>query len=108
MEIFEYQRADGASPFATWFNSLDAIAAARVTSALTRFASGHTSNVKSLGAGVSEVKIDFGPGYRVYFGRDGNEIVILLAGGSKKKQQADIKTAQARWLDYKRRKAGGA
>jgi putative addiction module killer protein len=108
MEILEYKRDDGTSPFATWFDGIDAIAAARVTTALTRLAAGNTSNVKGVGAGVSEIKIDFGPGYRVYFGRDGLDIVILLAGGTKKKQHTDIETAQARWQDYKRRKGGGA
>jgi putative addiction module killer protein len=107
MQILEYQRDDGTSPFATWFDAVDAIAAARVTTALARLAAGNHSNVKGVGAGVSEVKIDFGPGYRVYFGKDGPDIVILLAGGTKKKQQTDIETAQARWQDYKRRKAGG-
>jgi putative addiction module killer protein len=107
MDILEYQRDDGTSPFATWFGDLDPIAAARVTTALTRLAAANTSNVKGVGAGVLEVKIDFGPGYRVYFGKDGVDIVILLAGGTKKKQQKDIETAQARWQDYKLRKAGG-
>ena len=108
MEIFEYQRKDETSPFATWFDELDAVAAARVTTALTRLAGGNISHVKAVGAGVSELKIDFGPGYRVYFARDGSDIVILLAGGTKKKQQVDIETAHARWQDYKKRKAGGA
>ena len=108
MEIFEYQREDATSPFATWFDELDAVAAARVATALTRLAGGNISHVKGVGAGVSEVKIDFGPGYRVYFDRDGVDIVILLAGGTKKKQQADIEAAHARWQDYKKRKAGGA
>jgi putative addiction module killer protein len=107
-KILEYQRDDGTNPFAIWFDDLDAIAAARVTTALTRLAAGNTSDVKGVGVGVSEIKIDFGPGYREYFGKDGLDIVILLAGGTKQKQQADIETAQARWQDYKRRKAGGA
>jgi putative addiction module killer protein len=71
---------------------------------LRRLAYGNVSNVKSVGEGVSELKIDFGPGYRVYFGRDGLTVVILLAGGTKKRQQRDIADARERWLDYKRRK----
>ena len=63
MEIFEYQLEDETSPFAIWFDGLDPVAAARVTTALARLAGGNISHVKGLGAGVSEVKIDFGPGY---------------------------------------------
>ena len=74
---------------------------------LLRLAAGNVSHVKSVGQGVSELKIDFGPGYRVYFGRDGLQLVILLGGGTKKRQQADIAEAQNRWSDYKRRKSGG-
>ena len=59
-----------------------------------------------MGAGVYEYRLDFGPGYRIYFGRDGDRLVILLAGGTKKRQQADIKAAKANWQDYKRRKRG--
>jgi putative addiction module killer protein len=60
--------------------------------------------VKGVGAGVSESRIDFGPGYRIYFGKDGERIVILLGGGTKKRQQKDINDAIARWQDYKKRK----
>jgi putative addiction module killer protein len=61
-----------------------------------------------VGKGVMEYRVDFGPGYRIYFGRSGKEMVILLAGGSKRRQQADIAVAQARWADYKQRnKTGG-
>jgi putative addiction module killer protein len=62
---------------------------------------GNFSNAKGVGEGVLEYKIDFGPGYRVYFGRDGDTIVILLTGGTKKRQQRDIDTAKAYWRDYK-------
>jgi putative addiction module killer protein len=65
---------------------------------------GNTSNTKSLGGGVYELKIDFGPGYRVYYGYDGPTIVILLAGGTKKRQDKDIDTAKNKWADYKARK----
>lgn len=106
MDIREYETEDGRSPFAEWFDDLDATAAAKVTTALTRLGQGNTSNVKGVGSGVFEVKIDFGPGYRVYFGKDGQEIVILLGGGTKKKQQRDIKNAQDCWQDYKDRKKG--
>ena len=65
---------------------------------------GNLSNVKSVGEGVLEYRIDFGPGYRVYFGRDGEALVILLTGGTKKRQQRDIEAAIAYWQDYKRGK----
>jgi putative addiction module killer protein len=94
----------GRRPFATWIAGLDASAAAKITIALTRMEQGNLSNVKSVGAGVHECKIDFGPGYRVYFGRDGETLVILLGGGTKARQSQDIRAAQECWADYKRRK----
>jgi len=68
---------------------------------------GNTSNVKGVGGGLSELRIDFGPGYRVYFGWDGKTVVILLGGGTKKRQQSDIESARMRWLDYRVRKRQG-
>ena len=65
---------------------------------------GNFSNVKAVGQGVSEYKIDFGPGYRIYFGKDGETLVILLGGGTKKRQSRDIEVAQDHWKNYKRRK----
>ena len=84
--------------------SLNARAAAKVTAAIVRLENGNTSNVKSLGSGVYEYKINFGPGYRVYFAFDGKKIIILLAGGTKQRQAKDIATAKARWSDHKARK----
>jgi putative addiction module killer protein len=83
---------------------LDGLAAAKVTVALARIGQGKLSNVKGVGAGVLEYRIDFGRGYRVYFGRDGDSLVILLAGGTERRQQHDIATAQAWWADYKKRR----
>lgn len=77
-----------------------------MTVALARLEGGNLSNTKTVGSGVLEYRIDYGPGYRVHFGRDGETLVILLAGGTKQRQQRDIVDAQARWLDYKRRKRG--
>jgi putative addiction module killer protein len=90
--------------FANWLDTLDSAAAAKVTIALTRLERGNFSKTKGVGAGVYECKIDFGPGYRVYFGKDGERLVILIGGGTKKRQQADIEAAHACWADYKRRK----
>jgi putative addiction module killer protein len=106
VQILEYLDPDGESPYRDWFESLNAQAAAKVTVALTRVELGNLSNVKGVGAGVQEFRIDFGPGYRIYFGKDGDQLVILLAGGTKSRQQRDIATAQRRWADYKRRKKG--
>jgi putative addiction module killer protein len=94
----------GSSPYWRWFESLDARAAAKVTVALIRIGLGNLSNVKGVGGGVNEFRIDFGPGYRIYFGRDGDRVVILLAGGTKSRQQKDIAAAQVRWADYRKRK----
>lgn len=66
-----------------------------------------TSRVQSLGGGIAECRIDFGPGYRIYFGMDGEDLIILVGGGTKKGQQSDIDVARTRWEDYKRRKRGG-
>jgi len=104
MIVREYRDASGFSPFAVWFRALDPVAEAKVARALARLELGNTSNVKGVGAGV--FKVDFGPGYRIYFGKDGDEIVILLGGGTKKRQQRDIEAARGRWQDYKDRKKG--
>lgn len=74
---------NGRSPFGKWFYDLDAQAAAKVKTARARLSLGNWSNAKSVGDGVHEYVIDFGPGYRVYFGKDGNTLVILLGGGTR-------------------------
>jgi putative addiction module killer protein len=104
MDILFYIGADGLSPFEKWFLSLSAEAGAKVTVAISRLERGNLSSVKTVGEGVLEYRIDWGPGYRVYFGRDGATVVILLTGGTKQRQQRDIKTAKALWIDYKRRR----
>ena len=106
IDVREYLAAAGRSPYGKWFNSLNAQAAAKVAIAVTRMEQGNLSNTKSVGAGLHEYRIDFGPGYRVYFGKDGDRLVILLGGGTKKRQQEDIRRAQALWADYKRRRKG--
>ena len=104
MKIVEYITVNGASPFRNWFDRLDSHAAAKITTALTRMGIGNISNVESVGGGVYERKIDYSPGYRVYFGMDGEELVVLVGGGTKKRQTQDIATARERWTDYKKRK----
>ena len=100
VEIREYQDQNQRSPFAEWFRGLNAEAARKVTSALYRLGLGNFLNAKSLGGGVFEYKINFGPGYRVYFGKDGQQVVILVGGGTKQRQQKDIATAKLRWVAY--------
>jgi putative addiction module killer protein len=102
--VLEYLDARGRSPYAAWFDNLNANAAAKVATALYRLEAGNFSNVKGVGEGVFERKIDFGPGYRLYFGKSGETIVILLGGSGKQRQQEAIAAAQERWADYKRRK----
>lgn len=103
----EYLDANGHSPYAAWFDELDARAAAKVSVYVTRMSNGNMSRVEGVGSGVYECKIDFGPGYRVYFGKDGDKLIILLGGGTKKRQSNDIKEAQALWEEYKQRKRKG-
>jgi putative addiction module killer protein len=105
LTIGEFLERDGASPFAKWFATVDAAAAAKITTAVRRLELGNFSNVKGVGAGVFEYRIDFGPGYRIYFGKDGETLVILLGGGTKKAPDRDIAAAHARWQDYKKRKS---
>src|SRR5258708_39501903 len=94
----------GHSPFANCFASFDAVTAARVDKYIRRLEAGNFGSAKTLQEGVSELKLDFGPGYRVYFGRDGKTIIILLGGGSKRRLSADIAAAIERWKRYKQSK----
>src|SRR3954452_14531857 len=103
MEIRELLDARGGSPFASWFDDLGR-PGGKVTEALTRMKRGNLSNAKGVGGGVQEYWIDWGPGYRLYFGQDGDTLIILLCGGTKRRQQDDIAEAQAHWAEYKRRK----
>src|SRR5258708_14080859 len=103
IDIREYNDRGGHSPFREWYDRLNAEAARKVTTALYRVGLGNFSNAKSVGAGVYECKINFGPGYRVYFGEEGEQTVILLGGGTKQRQQNDIKPALEREGDYKQR-----
>jgi putative addiction module killer protein len=90
LEIRYYVAEDGRDRFGDWFAALDATARAKVTGGIARVGQGNLSNVKPVGSGVLEYRINFGPGYRVYFGRDGGVLVIVLFGGTKRRQQRDI------------------
>ena len=111
VEIEEYLDEGGRSPFGEWFDDLPAAAAAKVAVAIDRIGRGVLGDVKSVGSGVSERRIDFGPGYRIYFAsiKEGRavRVVILLGGGTKKRQKKDIEIAKSRWKDYKARRRKG-
>lgn len=104
--VLEYLDSVGVSPFGHWFDRLNAVAAARVATTLARMATGNLGDHKSVGAGVIECRLDFGPGYRLYLGQDGDELIILLLGGTKRAQQNDIVAAKRFWQDYRIRKRG--
>jgi putative addiction module killer protein len=107
VEILEYLDGDGRSPFGLWFDRLPAQAAAKVAVAIERTGRGLLGDVKSIGGGVSERRIDFGPGYRIYFVsikiKNVIQIVVLLGGGTKKRQDTDVRLARQRWKDFRTR-----
>jgi putative addiction module killer protein len=104
MKVVEYIRAGGSNPYRAWFDSLDVQAAAKIATARQRLEMGNTSSVKWIGV-IAECRIDWGPGYRVYLAKDGEALIILLGGGTKKRQQADIERSRALFAEYKARKA---
>ena len=102
-EIREYT-GDDRSPYAEWFDSLDSVTAERVDRYIRRLEAGNFGAAKPLRDGIFEQRLDFGPGYRVYFGREGRAIIFLLGGGSKRRQGADIAAALERWKRYRQAK----
>jgi putative addiction module killer protein len=106
MELHYYQISRGERPFVEWLEALeDRQARARVQARLARVEVGNLGDVEPVGEGVMELRIDWGPGYRVYFARVGQVIVLLLCGGDKRTQQKDIKRAKEYFADYKTRAA---
>ncbi|MEX2091934.1 MAG: type II toxin-antitoxin system RelE/ParE family toxin [Pirellulales bacterium] len=104
IQVVEYEDEHGGHPFSKWFETLNTPAALKVRTAIARMENGNLSNVEPVGEGVSECKVHFGPGYRIYFGKDGQNLVILLGGGTKKRQSRDIAIARRHWRDYRARK----
>ena len=105
IRLLEYVAEDGKNVFRTWIRNLkDNTARARIRVRLNRIRLGNFGDCKPVGEGVNELRIDYGPGYRVYFGKSELAVVILLCGGTKKKQSEDIKLAQKYWSDYQRRR----
>ena len=104
LSVVEYVRKDGSNPYRAWFEGLQALAAAKVATAVTRLELDNTSRVKWIGP-IGEYRIDWGPGYRIYLAKDGDSLIVLLGGGTKQRQQADIDRAKALWAEYKARKS---
>ena len=103
-ELKAYTTDDGKVPFAKWLGSLDIQAQKRIRIALLRLEDGSTGSLKSIGDGVHEIRLTFGAGIRVYLGMNGQELVILLHGGTKQRQSADIAKAKSLWADYQAKK----
>ena len=102
-QVESYVRSDGACPFDDWRDSLrDHRARAVIRTRIGRVRLGNLGNCEPVGSGVLELKIDYGPGYRVYFGQVGTKLVILLCGGDKSSQSEDIRKAIEYWEDYKK------
>jgi putative addiction module killer protein len=102
-EIQPYVTPEGRVPFDEWFNSLkDANTKAKIVSRINRVITGNLGDYRSLGEGVCEFRIDYGPGFRIYFGQVGTTIVLLLCGGDKSTQNRDIRQAKEYWKDYNR------
>ncbi len=105
--IREYLTEDGRCPFTGWLGRLrDARARARIRARLDRVRLGNLGDYASVGKGVYELRLFYGPGYRVYYGLEENTVVLLLCGGIKDTQARDIQRAKAYWEDYRRRNHG--
>lgn len=104
MQVLRYQTRDGRLPIADWLESMrDGSARTRIVAAIDRMQTGARGDWRSIGGGLWEIRFHYGPGYRVYFGRRGNELILLLCGGDKGTQARDIETAHEYWKDYKAR-----
>ena len=107
MDVREYLTADGRNPYREWLEKLDVTPRARVQARVLRFSTGNLGDHKSVGGGVWEARVMFGPGYRVYFGKDGAQLVLLLLGGDKSTQTVDVPRAQESWQAYQEGKRRG-
>ncbi len=104
IELFRYQREDGSEPFTEWLRSVrDKVAAARIRVRLRQVEAGNFGDCHAVGEGISELRIHVGAGYRIYFGRQGQAVVLLLCGGDKSNQARDIKRAKDLWSEWKQR-----
>ncbi len=106
IEVREYRRVDGYAPFSSWVGSLrDRQARSRIALRVLRLQAGLRGDWRAVGAGVIELRVDFGPGYRIYCAQDGRDVVLLLCGGDKRTQARDIEVAHEYWKDYQGRRA---
>ncbi len=103
-KVSQYETEDGKVPFERWFSVLGAKAALKVRTAVAQMEAGNLGDHKSVGGGVWERRINFEKGYRVYFAKDGKELILLFCGGVKARQQSDIDKAKGYWSEYKKRK----
>ena len=104
VQVFHYITRDGRDRFGEWLSKQNINVVARIQQRIDRMSRGNFGDHRGLDSGLSELRIDYGPGYRVYYGRDGHNIVILLAGGTKKRQDRDIEQARIHWKAYKQEK----
>lgn len=104
--LIAYETANGKKPFEEWISGLDGTVAMRIDARINRVAKGNFGDVQPVGEGVSELRIFFGAGYRVYFAHIEDQLVVLLCGGDKSSQSKDIETAKSYWTDFKRRNNG--
>ena len=104
VRVVHYVTEDGTDYFDKWFRTLHSQARSRIQTRIDRMEFGNLGDCKSVGRGVFELRVDFGPGYRLYFGQDGDDLVILLGGGTKKRQSRDIAQARTHWKAYKQEK----
>jgi putative addiction module killer protein len=99
--VREYVTSDGRNLFRNWLATLDRTTRARIQARVLRFSTGNLGDFKAVGGGVCEARVMFGPGFRVYFGLEGSRMVLLLIGGDKSSQSADIRRARECWAEYK-------
>ena len=104
LTIREFLTAAGRNPYRDWIGNLEVTVRARVQARVLRLETGNPGDCRALGGGIWEARLMFGPGYRIYFGRDGEMLLILLTGGTKKRQQRDIDAAKEFWRDYRQGK----
>jgi len=104
MKLYRYQRENGRVPFSDWLNGIrDKGAQARIRIRLQRLVAGNPGDIRPVGKGVSELRLHFGPGYRVYLAQQGSSWILLLCGGDKSSQQKDIQTAKSYLTDWQER-----
>jgi putative addiction module killer protein len=105
--VYEYLDERGRSPFRDWLDAVDKATRARIHTRIWRFETGNLGDHRHVGGGVWEARLDFGPGYRVYFGKQGVDVILLLVGGDKSTQTQDIERAQERWAAHVKEKRDG-